>query len=476
MVDSLQPGAAVHIMGIGGFGMSAIARVMHEMGYRVSGCDMQPSTLIPPLQELGIPIEIGHSVAHIEQFKPDALVISSAIPLTNDEVTAATARDIPVLKRMDILRTIMAGKTGVAIAGTHGKTTTTAMTAYVLRECGLDPTFIVGGIIQDYGTNAAAGQGAAFVIEADEYDRMFMGLRPQIAVLSTLELDHPDMFDDLDAVRGLFDEFIELLPDDGLLLASQDSEETQRIAAARKAAGKPVITYGLERVEWGLTGWQVSNIEPDDAGGMQFVVERLTYTDDDEITVEAWQGELQLPGDHNVANGLAAIAVAVELGVAPKWAVEALKGFSGAGRRFELKGEERGVTVIDDYAHHPTAIEATLAAARDRYGDRSIWAVWQPHTYSRTKALLDEFARSFYDSDHVIITDIFRSRDKETYGIGPADVLEQMDYHPDARHIGTLDDVVRFLAMAVQEGDVVIVMSAGDATWISGALLGRLSN
>ena len=461
MPDELQPGARVHCMGIGGFGINPIARVMHELGYRVSGCDLTESPLIPPLREQGIPVEIGHSPAHLDQFEPEALVISSAIPPNNREVWAAVGRGIPIYKRSDILCALMRNRTGIAVAGTHGKTTTTAMLAWTLNRCGLDPSFIVGGVIRNLSTNARAGQGTLFVIEADEYDRMFMGLCPKMAVITTLELDHPDMFRSLADVRALFEEFVALLPSDGLLVAGFDDPEARRLADRRAGCGLPTLTYGLSGGEW-----SARQVMPNPAGGVDFEALRAGEA--------VGRIALRLPGLHNVQNALAALAVAQAVGAPFEASVEALESFSGTGRRFEVKGEAQGVTVIDDYAHHPTAIRATLAAARMRYGTQTLWAVWQPHTYRRTRALLDEFAACFTEADHVIITDVYRSRDTETFGVGPEDVLARMGYHRDARHIGNLDDVIDYLALNVQPGDVVIVMSAGDATRIADGLLRAL--
>lgn len=460
MSDGLQPGARVHLMGIGGFGINPIARVMHELGYAVSGCDRDESPLIPALREQGIPVEIGHSPAHLDHFEPDALVISSAIPAENDEVRAARQRGVPVYKRADILCELMRDRTGIAIAGTHGKTTTTGMLAWTLAEAGLDPTFIVGGVLANLGANARAGRGGAFVIEADEYDRMFLGLCPQIIVLTTLELDHPDMFASLDEVRALFASFVDLLPGGGLLVAGTDDPEVSRFAAGQ-ADRLRVVCYGLAGGEWGAR-----DLVPNAAGGMDFTALRGGE--------RAGQVALKVPGTHNVQNALAVLAVAAELGVPFERAAQALGEFVGMGRRFEVRGTARGVTIIDDYAHHPTAIRATLEAARSRYPGAGIWAVWQPHTYSRTRALLDEFAGSFAGADHVIITDVYRSRDVETYGIGPEDVLRRMPEHSDTRHIGSLEGVVEYLAGHAQPGDVVIVMSAGDATRVCGDLIGAL--
>ena len=464
MQHQLSPGARVHLMGIGGFGINPIARVMHQLGYDVSGCDMQESPLIPPLREQGIPVEVGHSAEHLARFQPDALVISSAVPPTSEEVQAARAAGVPVYKRADILCELMRARTGVAIAGTHGKTTTTGMLAWVLTETSQDPTFIVGGVLNNLSTNARAGEGEAFIIEADEYDRMFLGLCPQITVLTTLEMDHPDMFADIDSVRALFGEFIDRLPEGGLLVAGTDDPEVRRIVEERRAAGNlRIVTYGLSGGDW-----SAQDITPSAGGGVSFTLLRGGEP--------AGEISLLLPGTHNVQNALAVFAVAAEFGVPVADAAAALGRFSGMGRRFEVKGTARGVTVLDDYAHHPTAIRATLQAARSRYPHSALWAVWQPHTYSRTRALLDEFAASFGDAQHVIITDVYRSRDRETFGIGPGDVLARMGNHPDARHIGPLGEVVDYLAQHVQPGDVVIVMSAGDATTVCERLLAALGS
>ncbi|MBN1430389.1 MAG: UDP-N-acetylmuramate--L-alanine ligase [Anaerolineae bacterium] len=466
----LFPHAHIHCLGIGGFGINPIARVLHQMGYFVSGCDVTESPLVPPLRKAGIRIEIGHSSAHIESFQPDLLLISSAVTSDNPEVVAAKENNIPIYKRSDILGALMEGRTGIAVAGTHGKTTTTAMIAHVLSECEIDPTFIIGGVSQNLGVNARAGKGKAFVIEADEYDRMFMGLKPRIIVLTSLEMDHPDMFADLDAVRSLFAEFVDLLPEDGLLIGCNDDREVFDLVKKRLDKKRPAMTYGL-----GSATWYATNLKPSADGGTDFLVARAKVADRISPKDMRKQVSLRMPGSHNVQNALATLAVAMELGVKEEQAIAALAGFKGTERRFEIKGETNGVTVVDDYAHHPTAIRATLQAARSRYGTRPIWAVWQPHTYRRTKALLSEFAACFGEAQHVIITDVYQSRDAETFGVSVDDVLARMT-HVDVRHIGTLSGVVDYLTGHVKSGDVVITMSAGDATKIGDDLLKKLGS
>ena len=467
---SLSASARIHILGIGGFGMNPIARVMHQMGYTVSGCDMNESALIPALREMGINVDIGHDAAHLDQYQPDALVISSAVPPDNPEVQAAQARGCSVFKRSDILGVLMEDRFGIAVAGTHGKTTTTSMIAHMLNVVGRDPTFIIGGVSMDLGTNARAGEGTEFVIEADEYDRMFLGLRPKIIVLTSMEMDHPDMFGSMNEVRDLFEEFVDLLPQDGMLIACYDDAEVRRLIAQRWKDDKPVLMYGFSI----SSEYSAIFLEPNGQGGTDYTITYREEQPDHSFIIGSNKVSLIVPGDHNVLNSLAALTVAAKLGIPLDKAADALGSFTGTGRRFEVKGTAKGVTVIDDYAHHPTAIRATLQAARSRYGDGTIWAVWQPHTFSRTKALLDEFADAFGDADHVIITDIYRSRDTEDFGITPQTVIAKMPGDVDAQHIGALDAVTAFLAEHVEEGDVVIVMSAGDATRVSEDLLAAL--
>lgn len=458
MRGQLVPGAGVHFMGIGGFGINPIAQVMHQQGYVVSGCDLLESPLLAPLRKLGISVEVGHSPGHLERFAVDALVISSAIPPDNPEVEAARELGIPVYKRSDILEVLTKDRMSVAIAGTHGKTTTSGMAAYALSASGQDPSFIVGGVVEGLSANAHAGTGPAFIIEADEYDRMFMGLRPTISVVTTLEMDHPDMFGEFSDVFDLFGEFVDLLPKTGLLIAGHDNLPARQLAEQRRDKGLPALTYGITGGEW-----RAVDVRPNERGGMSFTVMQNG--------ARVAEVALRLPGVHNVQNALAAVAVGAQLGVSRRAMADALSTFGGVERRFQVKGERHGITVVDDYAHHPTAIRVTLAAAAARYPDRPLWAVWQPHTFSRTRALLDDFAASFQDADHVIVTDVYRSRDRETFGIGPQDVLSRMKDHPDARHIGAFDEILAYLVEHARPGDVVIVMSAGDATRLCDDLL-----
>lgn len=462
----LKPGAHVHLMGIGGFGISAIARVLLERGYTVSGCDLTISELAEKLSERGAKVIQGHNASHIKESSdlptPDALIMSSAVADDNPEVAAARAEKIPVYKRSDIMGFLMAGQDGVAIAGTHGKTTTTSMAAYMLGQAGLDPTYIVGGVLRNTGQNARAGKGKPFVVEADEYDNMFLGLRPKVAIVTNIEHDHPDQFKSLDEVRASFEKFVALLPDDGLLVTCHDDQEALKLADKRRQAGKPVITYGLE------PGADMRAVEviSNNQGGSDFIVR--------DKRLMRGMVRIGVPGKHNVQNALAVFVLAKHFDVQFEIAAAVLNEFQGVKRRFEVKGRVAGITSVDDYAHHPTAIKATLKAARARYGRRGLWAVFQPHTFTRTVALKDELALAFEEADHVIVTDIYASREKDDLGVSAKDILAVLKQHPDARHIADLDEVVKYVSENVESGDVVVTMSAGDATRVSSEVLDAL--
>jgi len=453
----------VHFVGIGGTGLSAIARVMLESGYTVTGSDQSLSPLARELQRAGVTVDVGHDARHVSG--ADWVVRSSAITDDNPEVQAATRLGIPVYKRADLLGKLMAGKTGIAIAGTHGKTTTTAMIAWVLTRLGQDPTFIIGSVALNLGVNARAGQGKHFVIEADEYDKMFLGLRPHIEVLTNLEHDHPDCYPTFDSMRVAFEAFSLLLPADGVLIACTDDAGARGVLRYAASRGRSVIAYGTARAEdkHDSKRVQATAIRSNPGGGCSFVAMSNI------AEVQQLQVELQVPGEHNVRNALAVLAVICVLGLPLEPAGRALAEYSGTSRRFEVRGEAGGVTVIDDYAHHPTEIRAALAAARGRYGSRTIWAVWQPHTYSRAKLLLREFAQAFSEADHVLVTDVYGSREAEQ-DFSSAEVVDRMA-HPDARYSGSLESTVQQLLKGLRAGDVLLVLSAGDADQISDRIL-----
>lgn len=452
-----KTGQHVHFVGVGGIGLSAIARVLLARGVVVSGSDLNTNEQTAALTALGATVYQGHAAENIHG--ADLVVISSAVPPNNPEVVAARSQGIPVKERVDILGELMGEAVGVAVAGTHGKTTTTSMIVHILHETGQDPSYIVGGVVSTTGTNAGVGQGAAFVIEADEYGHMFLGLRPQISVITSIEHDHPDLFPTLDDLLADFRQFAALTPADGLLIVCADDPLALAMAEGRAAS----VTYGLTPA----ADWQAVDVVPD-SGGMAFAVQR-----DGNII---GHGSLRVPGAYNVLNALAAVIVAARLGVPVDAALAALATFQGAGRRFDVRGTAGGVTVIDDYAHHPTAIRLTLQAARAAYPDAGLWAVWQPHTFSRLRALYDMFSSAFQpqDADHVLVTDVYAAREVVTAGPGIADLVADIA-HPDVRHTPAFTDTLAALLTGVQPGDVVVILSAGDAPEIGQQLLAQLS-
>jgi UDP-N-acetylmuramate--alanine ligase len=456
----------VHFIGIGGSGLSAIARLLMESGYEVTGSDRAMTTFAADLQQTGATIYIGHHPRYVQG--ADWVVRSSAVPDDNVEVKAAQMAGIPVYKRADFLGKLMADKTGIAVAGTHGKTTTTAMLAFALTEMGRNPSFIVGGVLKNYGVNARAGGGDLFIIEADEYDRMFLGLKPRIEVITNVEHDHPDCYPTYEDMVSAFESFVALLPPSGTLIASIEDPGAAALLNNSRRLGHRVIAYTLQGdMTIQATHWiQARNTRPNERGGFDF--EATTNFGE----VESAKVSLQVPGQHNVRNALAALGVIATLKLSIKDAAVALRRFAGTGRRFDVQGEPHGVLVIDDYAHHPTEIRATLAAARARYPGRRIWAVWQPHTYSRTRTLSTEFARAFADADEVIVTEVYAAREPHE-DFSSAQIVKAMK-RPTARFVATTDDATEFLLKYVRKDDVVLVLSAGDADQISEDLLNGL--
>jgi len=455
----------VHFIGIGGSGLSAIARLLLESGYKVSGSDRALTPFADEVRHAGAAVYIGHHPRNIAG--ADEVVVSSAIGTDNPEVQAAKQSKIPVYKRADFLGQLMEDKKGIAIAGTHGKTTTTAMTAWVLHELGRDPSFIVGGVVNDLGVNAHAGKGNAFVIEADEYDNMFLGLKPQIAVVTSLEHDHPDMFPTLEAMYASFEKFVDLLPEDGTLIVnSEDAGAGALVPHARQRGINHIGYYIQNEMTISSPYWVMGReVKVNKRGGFDFVVSsNLGGTG-----MESAEASLQVPGRHNVRNALAVFTIADVLGLPREGVAKALGKFTGTGRRFQLRGEANGISIFDDYAHHPTEIKATLEGARARYPDRRIWAVWQPHTYSRTQTLFLDFTRAFKDADEVIVTEVYAAREPKQ-DFTSAEIVSAMP-HMSARYIETMPEVTSHLLRNLKTGDVVIVMSAGDADQISNELV-----
>lgn len=445
-----------HFIGISGTGLSAIARVLLENGHTVSGSDRILSPLATSLAMQGAVVWQGHRGENVSG--ADWVIRSSAIPDDNPEVLAAQKAGIPVLKRAEFLGELMKGKRVLAVAGTHGKTTTTAMLAWVLTALGEDPSYIVGGVLQNTGSNAHAGKGSTFVIEADEYDRMFLGLKPDIAIVTFIEHDHPDCFPTPGAYLHAFQEFIDCMQPDGMLVACADNPAGELVRYAHDH-DQAAITYALHTP----ADYLAKNLSRNQYGGFSF----SAHTSQ---SVEPFaQVSLQVPGEHNVLNALAVLATIQELGLNVKQSAQALGEFSGTGRRFELRGDVGGITIVDDYAHHPTEIRTTLAAARQRFLDRRIWAVWQPHTYSRTRALQAEFSQAFQDADRVIVMEIYAAREApENYSSA---TIAAAIPNQAATYSGSLPRVVETLKQELLPGDVVLVLSAGDADQVSTQLV-----
>ena len=445
-------------MGIGGIGMSAIARVLLERGgYRVSGSDRSLSEVGRALAALGADVFDGHRAEQVGD--ADLVFVSSAIPSDNVEVQAARARGIPVFKRPQVLAWLTRSYQTIAVAGTHGKTTTTAMIAQLLLAAGLDPSFIIGGVVSDLDTNARAGRGPYLVIEADEYDRAFLGLRPALAVVTNVEMDHPDCYPTYRDVQAAFAAYLEGMVPSGCIVACSDDPGVGSLLAAMPN-GRRVTRYGLGQAAV-VRAIRVQN------NGQGYSFDLLVDGE------ERGRYALQVPGLHNVRNALAALSVARELQIPEAVTREVLASYRGVARRFELKGEIGGVTVVDDYAHHPTEIRATLAAARARFAGRTIWAVFQPHTFSRTQTLLEEYRRSFGDADHVLITPIYAARERDNHEITNVDLVRGAE-HGDMRSVPDLQSATEELVRNLKAGDVVLTLGAGDGFRVGEGVLSIL--
>lgn len=445
----LIPGQHVHFIGIGGTGLSAIARVLLLQGYQVSGSDLHTNPSTNKLDELGATIYRGHDAAYV--VGAEVVIRSSAINNEHVEVMSAQAQNIPVYKRYDVISAIMDGSVGIAVAGTHGKTTTTSMITHVLIETGRSPSYIVGGAMANTGHNADVGQGETFVIEADEYDNMFHGLRPQIEIITSVEFDHPDFFKTPNQLTESFSHFVGQLPDDGLLICCADDVTAQIFARNRQIVYMPVITYGIDNP----ADWQASNI--------RYEGDRTLY---DVVVEDNVIGTVSLgvPGRHNILNSLSALIVAYHQGIGFEDAATALSTFRGTSRRFDVRANINDVVIVDDYAHHPTAIRTTIDAARQRYPDHELWAIWQPHTYSRTRSLWEEYVRAFKDAHHVIVTAIYPSREKaeDFPDVSIHNFMEDLN-HSHKYHTSNFDETVAYLLQSVKAPAVILIMSAGDA-------------
>jgi UDP-N-acetylmuramate--alanine ligase len=448
----------IHFIGIGGTGLSAIAIVLLEQGYKVSGSDLVQSPLSDAVVEAGGKVYIGHQAENIHG--ADVVIRSSAVPEDNVEVQAALDENLPVYRRSEYLGPLMEGKNTIAVAGTHGKTTTSSMITWILSSTGKDPSFIIGGVVANLGTNARAGDGEDFVIEADEYDHMFLGLNPSLAVITNVEYDHPDLFLTEESFYEAFQDFVNKLISNGILILCAEDSGALSLQDELKSDQKRIL-YGFDESR---DDYFAKNIQPTPQGGIQFEIGRASENGLDPIPVT-----LLIPGKHNVLNALGAFAAGNQLGIAPEKIAAALSDFQGSGRRFEIRGEYHGIILIDDYAHHPTEIEATLAAARSSYPDRRIWAVWQPHTYSRTKTLSTGFSKSFSGADRVIVLDVYAAREEKPQDFELEDLVDSIE-NDAVEYIPELTSAIEYLITELSPGDLLLVFTAGDAIEITDAL------
>jgi UDP-N-acetylmuramate--alanine ligase len=448
----------IHFVGIGGVGMSGIAEILANLGYTVSGSDQKRSEAIERLERLGVKVFVGHEAANVEG--AHVVVYSSAVARDNVELAVARQRQIPVIPRAEMLAELMRLKYGIAVAGTHGKTTTTSMVGTVLAEGRLDPTIVVGGRVLSLGTNARLGQGEYLVAEADESDGSFLKLTPTVAVVTTVDAEHLDHYATLAAVRDAFVAFLNKVPFYGAAIVCLDEPNVQLLLPRVE---KRVITYGLE-------------------SGADLVARRVQLaglTSRFEVVHRGTPlGEcaLRVPGRHNVANALAAIAVGLDLEIPFATIQKALAAFAGVQRRFQVRGHAAGVTVVDDYGHHPAEIRATLAAAKAGFDGRVV-AVFQPHRYTRTFHLRDEFATAFNQADVLVVLDIYAAGETPIEGVSAADLAERIRAHGHrnvtylggdrARLLDHLRDITR-------PGDLVLTLGAGDVGQLGPALLARL--
>lgn len=448
----------IHFVGIGGIGMSGIAEVLLNLGYGVTGSDRSLSDVTEHLAKIGAKIYQGHSADNVKD--ADVLVYSSAVTEDNPEVQEALRRKIPVIKRAEMLAELMRLKFGIAIAGTHGKTTTTSLTGAVLTEAGLDPTLIIGGKVRSLKTNAKLGDSEFLVAEADEFDKSFLKLIPTIAVITNIEADHLDCYDGLDDLKNSFVEFANKVPFYGRVIACLDHPGVQEVMSRIK---RSVTTYGFNK----QADIQASDVTFGD-GGVVFDVSYMKY--------KMGRIRLRIPGAHNVLNALAAIGVGLELDIPFEKIKSGLEKFSGVNRRFEIKGTFNDIMIVDDYAHHPTEIDATLRGARTGWPRRRIIAVFQPHLYSRTRDFYREFARAFFQVDVLVVTDVYPAREEPIPGVNGqliADTALELG-HREVHYIADKSQLADFVAGLAQPGDMVITIGAGNIWKVADELVKKL--
>ncbi|MEW6730664.1 MAG: UDP-N-acetylmuramate--L-alanine ligase [Acidobacteriota bacterium] len=444
----------IHFVGIGGIGMSGIAEVLLNLGYRVSGSDQKLSSVTERLASLGGQIYEGHSPGNSEN--ADVVVVSSAVRPDNPEVVAASSRQVPVIPRAEMLAELMRLKYGIAVAGAHGKTSTTSMIGLMLNVAGLDPTIVVGGRVGALGSNAKLGRGEFMVVEADESDGSFLKISPTIAVVTNIDREHLDFYKDLNEICHHFVNFVNKVPFYGSIVLCLDDPNLQLIIPLVK---RRLITYGLST----QADIYSSKVRLTDRFGSEFTIRARGK--------EVGRVALQVPGLHNIYNALAAVAVGLDLEIDFEKIALALTEYRGVDRRFQIKGEKNEITVIDDYGHHPSEIKATLSAAK--VSGRRLVVVFQPHRYTRTKLLFDEFARAFYEADMLRLVDIYAASEDPIEGINSQSLANEIERfgHKDVRYLGPVSEAAATLKEIVQPEDIVITLGAGNVWQVGEELL-----
>ena len=449
---------SIYFIGIGGISMSGLAQVLHNAGFTVSGSDWHSSAITESLEKSGITVKYGESAQHITD-DIDVAVLTSAVHDNNLEFIELRRKGIPYMSRAELLGQIMKNyEMPIAISGTHGKTTTTSMVSEILLEGDTDPTLSIGGILKTIGGNIRIGNSGYFVTEACEYTNSFLSFFPKISIILNIDADHLDFFKDLEDIRSSFKKFAQLLPEDGYLIISSDIDRYQEITEGLTCK---VITFGHNAD----ADYQLSSISYNEMGNATF-----TMTSPDGTCREY---TLSVPGEHNVMNAMSAICLADILNIPDEITQKALLGFHGTNRRFEYKGTLNGITIIDDYAHHPTEIEACLNAARG-CEHKKLWCVFQPHTYTRTKALLDDFAKALSLADKIVLADIYAARETDTLGISSADLQKKIQaLGKEAYYFPSFEEIEKFLLKNCINGDMLITMGAGDVLKIGENLLSK---
>lgn len=456
----------IYFIGIGGAGMSGIAKVLLEKGFQVSGSDLKESRYTKALRDAGADISIGHDSSALGT--PDVVVVSTAIPEVNPELLAARERGLRVIRRAEMLAWLGSDKRSVAVAGTHGKTTTTSMISSTFDKTGQNPTFLIGGELNDIGSNAMYGSGEFFITEADESDGSLLYLRPEAIIITNIEADHLDYYASLDEIDDVFYDFVELLPRDGFAVCCGDDAGVKRLMAR---SDKRFITYGVD-LDAGSTvpacDFTARNICEINLGCRYDLYLKGEY---------AAQVELNVPGMHNIYNSLATIAVSVELGLDLDGVLAALKQFCGVKRRFQLIGTTPDFALFDDYAHHPTEVKATLSAAKSGEWKRLI-CIFQPHRYSRTKFLGKDFGASFSDADMIVLTDVYSAGEEPIPGVSGKSIVDALlaqDPRKNVVYLPNKAEIPKYLRANVKEGDLVLTMGAGDISAIGEDLLSLYS-